>query len=108
MTALVIVTFIDYSSAFDTVSHKFLDSALARAGASNKTRTVFRAVHSSASAYTKVTDVAGKCVKSQVFPIRRGVVQGDIITSPPYFILALDLILRIHDDSRTDKGVPLD
>ena len=31
-----LATYIDYSSAFDTVSHKFLDSALARAGASNK------------------------------------------------------------------------
>ena len=101
----ITVTYIDYSSAFDTVSHKFLDSALVRAGASNKVRAMFRAVYSSASAYTKVAGVDGKCVKSEVFPVRRGVVQGDI-TSPLYFILALDLILRKHD-SRTDKGVPL-
>ena len=101
----ITVTYIDYSSAFDTVSHKFLDSTLARAGACNKVRSMFRAVYSSVSAYTKVTDVDGKCVKSEVFPVRRGVVQGDI-TSPLYFILTLDLILRNHD-SRTDKGVPL-
>ena len=66
---------------------------------------MFRAVHASASACTKVTDVDGKFARSQVFLMQRGVVQGDI-TSPLYFILALDLILRMHD-SRADKGVPL-
>ena len=30
------VSFIDYSAAFDSVSHKFLDKALAAAGASDK------------------------------------------------------------------------
>ena len=37
------------------------------------------------------------------FTINRGVVQGDI-TSPLYFILALELILRRHDQF-PDKGV---
>ena len=92
----ITLTFIDYSSAFDTVSHKFLDGALQRAGASNKTRAMFWAVYRSASAFTTVNAPNGKKVKSDTFPIRRGVVQGDI-TSPLYFILALDLIMRLHD-----------
>ena len=40
---------------------------------------------------------------SEAFPIDRGVVQGDI-TSPLYFILALELLLKTHDTS-TNKGV---
>ena len=35
------VTYIDYSAAFDSVSHKFLDRALKVAGASNKSRALF-------------------------------------------------------------------
>ena len=96
-------TFIDYSSAFDTVSHKFLDRALKAAGASDKSRALFRAIYDSATAVTKVADTDGTEVMSSPFPIKRGVVQGDI-TSPLYFILALELILRTHDNNR-DKGV---
>jgi exonuclease III len=40
----LIVTFIDFLSAFDTVSHKFLDEALLNAGASRKSRAIFRAI----------------------------------------------------------------
>ena len=90
------VTFIDYSAAFDTVSHKFLDEALQRAGESNKTRDMFRAMYAAASAATKVLGTDNKHVLSPKFPINRGVVQRDIV-SPLYFILALELILRNHD-----------
>ena len=65
---------IDYASAFDTVSHKFLDEVLVKAGASNKSRAMFRAVYRSASAFAAVADTDGKLVKSEVFAIRRGVV----------------------------------
>ena len=40
-----------------------------------------------------------------MFPVKRDVVQGDI-TSPIYFVLALELIMRLHD-TRTDKGVDM-
>ena len=43
-------------------------------------------------------------IHSKKFPIRRGVLQG-AITSPLYFILTLELILRKFD-ARQDKGVP--
>ena len=98
-------TFIDYSAAFDSVSHKFLDEALRDAGASNKTRAMFRAMYKAASANVKVADVDGNEILSQAFPVDRGVVQGDIV-SPLYFILALELILKRHDNV-ADKGVDL-
>ena len=99
------VVFVDYSAAFDTVSHKFVDSALHEMGASNKVRAMFRAIYQAASAFTTVAGADGKEIKSPSFPIRRGVVQGDI-TSPLFFILALELLLRRHDDEK-NKGVLL-
>ena len=101
----IAITFIDYTAAFDSVSHRFIDTALKEAKVSVKIRAMFRAIYQAASAYTTVSSADGKQVKSNTFTICRGVVQGDI-TSPLYFILALDLILKRHDSS-PDKGVPL-
>ena len=97
------VTFIDYAAAFDTVSHKYIDRALKKAGASNKSRAIFRAVYATASAVIKTASTDDEAVISEPFPINRGVVQGDIM-SPLYFILALELILREHDNI-AGKGV---
>jgi hypothetical protein len=99
----LVATFIDYSAAFDSVSHRFLDEALKKAGASNKSRAMFRAMYKVASAHTVVADTDGGKVRSETFQINRGVVQGDIV-SPLYFILALQLILERHDTS-AGKGV---
>ena len=74
-----------------------------RAKATDKCRAMFRAIYSAASARTKVQDTDGKFVFSDAFPINRGVVQGDI-TSPLYFILALELILEKYD-THPSKGV---
>ena len=49
--------------------------------------------------------IDGKEIFSDVFLIRRGVIQGDI-TSPLYFILALELILKRHDNI-TGRGINL-
>ena len=87
----------------DSVSHKFLDEALQAAGATNKSRAIFRAVYAAATARTEVKDTDGKRILSDAFDINRGVVQGDI-TSPLYFILALELLLKRHD-THTNKGV---
>ena len=99
----IAITFVDYTAAFDTVSHKFLDKALKEAGAPAKVRAMFRAVYKSATAFTTTTGAGGEEINSKKFPIRRGVLQGDV-TSPLYFILALELILRIFD-AREDKGI---
>ena len=80
-----------------------MDGLTQRIRSHHKTRAIFRAIYKAASARTEVTDVDGKTILSDAFPIRRGVVQGDI-TSPIYFILALDLILKEHDNF-PQKGV---
>lgn len=94
------VTFIDYSVAFDSVSHKFLDEALRDA---NKTRAMFRVMYKAASATVKVSDVNGNEILSHPFSIDRRVMQGDIV-SPLYFILTLELVLKRHDKV-INKGV---
>ena len=99
----LVLTFIDYSAAFDSVGHKFLDKALGEANAKPKTRAIFRSIYGSASAKTKVKDTDGQYIYSKAFPVRRGVVQGNI-TSPLYFIIALEAILRRYDNS-PNKGV---
>ena len=78
------------------VSHKFIDAALAKAGASRKTRAIFRVIYRAASGVAKASGTQGKFVFSEPFDISRGVVQGDII-SPILFILALDKLVKTYD-----------
>ena len=92
----LIVTFIDYTVAFDSTSHKFLDSSLKAAGASRKTQVIFRAVYAAAQGTARVRGLDGNHVYSETFEVRRGVIQGGII-SPIFFILALEQLFRLHD-----------
>ena len=82
-----VVTYIDFKAAFDSVSHKYIDSALAKAGASRKSRAIFRAIYRAASGTARTNGTQGGKVYSERFNVARGVVQGDII-SPILFILA--------------------
>ena len=100
----MVLTFIDYSAAFDSVGHKFLDVALGEAKARPKTRAIFRSIYSSATARTKVKSTDGQSVLSKNSRCGgRGVIQGDL-TSPIYFIIALEAILRRHDNFH-GKGI---
>ena len=82
------ICYVDYSAAFDTVSHHFLDECLERYGASPSSRAVFRAIYNSAYGKVRAKAKDGKVSLSDIFPIVRGVVQGDIF-SPYCFIIAL-------------------
>ena len=87
-----VVTYIDYSAAFDSVSHRFMDYTLAKTDASKKSRAIFRAIYSAASGVARVRSTDGKFIFSGSFNIGRGVIQGDIV-SPVLFIMALDQLL---------------
>ena len=91
-----IITFIDYTAAFDSESHLFLDEALAEAGVSGKVRRVVRAIFVAATGAVRVRQADGSVVTSAVFNIARGVLQGDIF-SPIAFIAGLDRVFRLHD-----------
>ena len=97
-----IVTFIDYTAAFDSISHKFMDATLAKAGASRKSRAIFRAIYAAATGAARVRSTDGEFIYSGTFRIGRGVIQGDII-SPILFIIALDELIQEFD--KESEGV---
>ena len=78
------------------MSHKFIDATLLRAGASRKSRAIFRAIYEAARGIVRVNGILGEKIFSDAFNIARGVVQGDIV-SPLLFILALDQIIQSYD-----------
>ena len=88
-----VVTYIDYTAAFDSISHKFMDHTLGEAGASRKSRAIFRAIYRVATGVARARGIDGKYTFSGSFDVRRGVIQGDII-SPVLFILALDQLVQ--------------
>ena len=90
-----VVTFIDFSAAFDTVSHFFLDQALEEAQVSVKCRAIFREIYEKAKGRVKIRSPSGETLLSEPFDLRRGVVQGDIF-SPLCFILAMAVIIKRH------------
>ena len=91
-----VVTFIDYTAAFDSISHRFLDESLAEANVQPKVRRMIRAIYSCATGAVRVQGASGEYVYSEPFDIRRGAIQGDIY-SPPSFTVGLDRIFRRHD-----------
>ena len=91
-----VITYIDFAAAFDSVSHRFLDNALKKAGASRKTRGLFRAIYTAAEGAARIRGTDGKFTFSKTFDVNRGVIQGDII-SPIFFIIALDQLVQNYD-----------
>ena len=81
------MTFIDFVTAFDSVSHKFLDHALQKAGATRKTRVLFRAIYAAAEGAVRLNNKDDEISLSKFFDIVRGVIQRDII-SPIFFHLS--------------------
>ena len=54
-----VVTFIDYSAAFDTECQIFLDSALAEAGVSVKVRRIVQAIFAAATGVVRIRQPGG-------------------------------------------------
>ena len=99
------VTFIDYRAAFDTISHRFLDESLAAAGVQPKIRRIVKDIYSEATGMVRLRLPSGETLCSEPFPVRRGVIQGDIF-SPQCFTLGLDRIFRLHDIAGQGIGGP--
>ena len=94
----VVLTFLDYTAAFDSVSHKFIDEALEQAKCSDKTIAIFRQIYDKATAVVRVALPGdSETATSSSLPVDRGVVQGDIF-SPVCFIIALECLLRSADE----------
>ena len=102
-----VVTFIDYTAAFDTESQLFLDEALKAADVSIKLRRIIQSVFHAASGCVRITKPNGEHVLSDSFNISRGVLQGDIF-SPVAFIAGLMRTFALHDTpgSGVEVGIP--
>ena len=83
---------LDYSSAFDSMSHIYLFGALKRSGASAKTLQLFKAIYSQAMVMVRVGDET-----AAPFTIGRGVLEGDVF-SPMAFNIGLEQIFRQADE----------
>ena len=97
-----VMTFIDYTAAFDTESQLFLDEALSCAGVSVKIRRIIQSIFSVAQGCVRQRNADGSTTESELFDISRGVLQGDVF-SPVAFIVGLWLIFKRHD--RPDSGI---
>ena len=91
-----VVTFIDYTAAFDTESQVFLDEALGTAGVSSKVRRMIQSIFTAASGCVRIRNPDGTDELSEPFNISRGVLQGDIF-SPVAFIVGLWRTFALHD-----------
>ena len=100
-----VVTFIDYRAAFDTISHRFLDESLTAAGVQPKIRRIVKAIYAEATGMVRLRLPSGETLCSEPFPVRRGVIQGDIF-SLQGFTLGLDRIFRLHDIAGQSIGGP--
>ena len=87
-----VVTFIDYTAAFDSVSHRFLYETLSEANVPPKVCRVINAIYSAANGAVWIRQPFGQLLHFPTFSINRGSIQGDIY-SPSLFTLALDTIL---------------
>ena len=85
-----VITFNDYSAAFDTESQMFLDEALAEAGVGANVRRIVQAIVAAATGVVRLRHSDGTMTLSEPFDIARGVLQGNIF-SPVAFIAGLDL-----------------
>ena len=67
-----VITFIDYSAAFDTESQVFLDEAFAEAGVRAKVRRIVQAIFAAATGVVRLRHPDGTMTLSEPFDIARG------------------------------------
>ena len=99
-----IITYIDFKSAFDSINHSFLLSSLRSYGCPEKYVRLVSLMYETASVTVRVQLKDGIQAYSRKVHVRRGVLQGDIL-SPLCFIIALDRIFQRHNTS--NAGVSL-
>ena len=102
--SLGILTYIDFTAAFDSISHSYLLNALYSYGVPAKYCRLIRAIYNAAAVRVRLQGRDGSKSYSRSVPVKRGVIQGDI-PSPVCFLVALDRIMKEH--GRLDTGILL-
>jgi hypothetical protein len=98
------IVLVDYSQAFDTVSHQFLQTSLEEHGVPPKLRSVIGSIYRDAIGRIRGADG----MLSDPFRVDRGVLQGDTL-SPVLFIICLNSALRrtFPDGQEVPDGLKL-
>ena len=86
---------VDFTAAFDTISHPYLLDTLKRYGIPSKYCRLVKAIYEAATARVRLQERGGRRAYSRRISIRRGALQGDI-PSPDFFLVALDRLLKEH------------
>ena len=84
----LVIMFLDFSKAFDSIRWPSMDSILRVYGVPDKLRTAIMSIYYGTSAHVRTQDVT-----SNPFPLTVGVLQGDTL-APYLFIIVLDYIMR--------------
>ena len=100
----VVITFIDYSAAFDTESQIFLDEALSKASISPKLRRIVQSIFHVASGCVRIQAPDGTMKFSDQFDISRSILQGGIFSSVA-FIAGLWRTFALHDPANAGVRV---
>ena len=93
--SLGIITYIDFTAAFDSISHSYLLNALYSYGVPAKYCRLIRAIYNAAAVRVRIQGRDGSKSYSRSVPVKRGVIQGDI-PSPVCFLVSLDKIMKEH------------
>ena len=99
-----VIAYIDFTAAFDTISHSFLLQSLRDYEVPPKYCRLVQAIYQSAAVKVRLQEPGGHRTYSRKVNVRRGVIQGDI-PSPVCFLVALDKLLKEH--SQLDRGLHL-
>ena len=98
-----VVTFIDYSAAFDTESQLFLNSALAETGVNSKVRRILSRPYSPQQQASCALDNRTGALRSRNhLTLRVGVLQGDIFSPCASSQGYIDRIFRLYDHVNPD------
>ena len=88
-----IFTYMNFTAAFDTMSHPYLLDMLKRYGIPSKYCRLVKAIYEAAA--VRVQERGGIRAYLRRISIIRGALQGDIV-SPDFFLVALDRLLKEH------------
>ena len=90
-----VITYIDFTAAFDSISHHYLLKALRDYVAPLKYCRLVKAIYDSSKVRVRLQEPVGKKTYSPNINVRRGVIQGDF-PSPVCFLVMLDKLLKDH------------
>jgi exonuclease III len=95
----LVVVFVDFLKAFDSVSREALFQLLPLYGIPAELITAIRCIYDGSTSFVSTLDGDSEC-----FPVTTGVLQGDTL-APLLFIIALDYALRVMRAEAPDCGL---